>query len=62
MKKIKVKTYMDMLMANKEFGEKFDQEYQNLCISEQIAIARKATHLTQVALAKRIHTTKSAIS
>ena len=24
-------------MVNKEFREKFDQEYQNLCISEQIA-------------------------
>jgi len=62
MKKRKVKTYMNTLMADKEFREKFDQEYQNLCISEQIAIARKAAHLTQAALAKRIHTTKSAIS
>jgi hypothetical protein len=34
MEKRKVKTFMDTLMANKEFREKFDQEYQNLCISE----------------------------
>ena len=62
MKKKRVKTYMDTLMADEGFREKFDQEYQNLCISEQIAMARKAAHLTQAALAKRIHTTKSAIS
>ena len=39
-------------MADKEFREKFEQEYQNLCISEQIAIARKFAHLTKAALAK----------
>lgn len=62
MEKKKVKTYLDTLMADKEFRERFDQEYQNLSISEQIAIARKTAHLTQEALAKRVHTTKSAIS
>ena len=62
MEKKKVKTYLDTLMADKEFRERFDQEYQNLSISEQIAIARKAAHLTQEALARRVHTTKSAIS
>ncbi|MBU4590833.1 MAG: hypothetical protein KKG01_07900 [Candidatus Omnitrophica bacterium] len=44
MRKKKVKTYMDTLMADKESGEKFDQEYQNLCISEQIAMACKDAH------------------
>jgi len=58
----KVKTYMDRLMDGKEFREKFEQEYQNLCIGEQIARARHYAHLTQSALAKQIHTTKSAIS
>lgn len=62
MRKRKVKTFMDTLMTDKGFRKKFDQEYQNLCISEQIARARKAAHLTQAALAKRVHTTKSAIS
>ena len=62
MEKKKVKTYLDTLMADKEFRERFDQEYQNLSISEQIARARKAAHLTQEALARRVHTTKSAIS
>ncbi len=62
MEKKKVKTYIDTLMINERFREKFEQEYQNLCISEQIFMARKAAHLTQAALAKRIHTTKSAIS
>ena len=58
----KVETYMDKLMDNKEFREKFDEEYQNLCIGEQIARARHQAHLTQSVLAKRVHTTKSAIS
>ena len=58
----KTKTYMDRLMDGKEFREKFEQEYQNLCIGEQIARARHCAHLTQSALAKQIHTTKSAIS
>ena len=58
----KVKTYMDRLMDGKEFREKFEQEYRNLCIGEQIARARHYAHLTQSALAKQIHTTKSAIS
>lgn len=58
----KVETYMDRLMANTEFRNRFDQKYQNLCIGEQIARARHYAHLTQSALAKRVHTTKSAIS
>ncbi len=58
----KNKTYMDKLMAEKDFRKKFDQEYQNLCIAEQIAQARHHARLTQSDLAKRIHTTKSAIS
>lgn len=58
----KTKTYMNRLMNGKEFQKKFDQEYQNLSISEQTAGARKAAHLTQAALAIRVHTTKSAIS
>lgn len=36
----KKKTYLDRLMGDKEFREKFDQEYRNLCIAEQIAQAR----------------------
>ena len=62
MEKNKTKTYMDKLMTEKDFREKFDQEYQNLCIAEQIAQVRHHAHLTQSDLAKRIHTTKSAIS
>jgi len=58
----KNKTYMDKLLTEKGFREKFDQEYQNLCIAEQIAQARHHAHLTQSDLAKRINTTKSAIS
>ena len=31
----KTKTYMDKLIENKEFREKFDKEYQNLCVAEK---------------------------
>lgn len=58
----KIKTYMDRLMEDKEFRERFDEEYRNLCIAEQISMARHQVHLSQADLAKRIHTTKSAIS
>jgi len=58
----KTKTYMDKLMKNKEFREKFDEEYKNICIGEHIARIRHRANLTQDALAKRTHTTKSAIS
>lgn len=58
----KTKTYMDKLMKNKEFREKFDEEYKNICIGEQITGIRHRANLTQDALAKRTHTTKSAIS
>ncbi|MCK5768625.1 MAG: helix-turn-helix domain-containing protein [Candidatus Atribacteria bacterium] len=58
----KTKTYMDKLMENKEFREKFDKEYQNLCVAEKIAEIRHKANLTQDALAKRTNTTRSAIS
>jgi len=58
----KTKTYMDKLMENKEFRKRFDEEYQNICIGEQIARIRHRANLTQDALAKQTHTTKSAIS
>ncbi len=58
----KTKTYMDKLMENKEFREKFNKEYQNLCIGEHIARIRHQANLTQDTLAKRTNTTKSAIS
>ena len=49
----KTKTYMDKLMENKEFREKFDKEYQNLCIGEKIAGARHKAKLIQTVLAKQ---------
>lgn len=36
---MKNKTYLDKLMAGKDFRERFDNEYQNLCIEEQFAKA-----------------------
>ena len=62
MGKKRAKTYMDTLMTDKEFRSKFKEEYQTICISEQIAMARHTAHLTQAELAEKIHTTKSAIS
>jgi len=62
MKIVKHRTYFDKLMEDKNFKEKFEQEYRNLVISEKIAELRHKAHLTQEELAKRIHTTKSAVS
>jgi transcriptional regulator with XRE-family HTH domain len=53
---------MDKLMQDKNFKEKFDEEYKNLCLAEQIAKARHNANLTQEGLAQRIESTKSAVS
>ena len=58
----KNKNYLDKLMQDNEFKEKFKEEYQNVCIGEQIAKARYKAKLTQEELAKRINTTKSAFT
>ena len=55
----KTKTYMDKLMENKEFRERFNKEYQNLCIGEHIAIIRHRANLTQVAPVNRIKNNKT---
>ena len=44
----KTKTYMDKLMKNKEFREKFDKEYRNLCVGEKIAEIRHQANLTKI--------------
>ena len=49
----KTKTYMDKLIENKEFREKFDKEYQNLCVAEKIAKIRHKENLTQDDLVKQ---------
>ena len=54
----KTKTYMDNLMKNKEFREKFDKEYQNLCIGEHIARIRHQAKLTQDAPVNRTKNNK----
>jgi len=43
----KTKTYMDKLMKNKEFREKLNKEYQNLCVAENIAEIRHQANLAQ---------------
>lgn len=58
----KIKTYADKLLMDQDFKRDVDQEYENLVISEKIVELRKKAHLTQDQLAKKIHTTKSAIS
>ena len=58
----KIKTYADKLLSNEKFRKDFEREYRNLVISEKIAELRHKANLTQEELAKRIHTTKSAIS
>lgn len=49
----KTKTYMDKLMEKKEFREKFNKEYQNLCIGEKIAEICHKEKLTQDSPANR---------
>jgi len=46
-------------MEIKEFREKFDKEYQTLCVAEKIAEIRHQAKLTQNALAKRRKDNKS---
>ncbi len=58
----KIRTYADKLLENKAFRESVDQEYECLVISEKIAELRHKANLTQDQLARKIHTTKSAIS
>ncbi len=58
----KVATYMDTLMKDERFREEFEKEYSKLLVSEKIAKLRKSAHLTQEALAQKIHSTKSAVS
>jgi len=60
--KLKVRTYSDKLLEDKNFREEFDQEYKNLIVSEKIAELRHKANLTQDELARKVHTTKSAIS
>ena len=55
----KIKTYMDKLMKNKEFREKFDKEYQNLCIGEHIARIRHQANLTQAVPVNRMKNDKT---
>lgn len=58
----KIKTYADKLFLDERLKKDFDQEYENLVISEKIVELRKKARLTQEELAQKIHTTKSAIS
>jgi len=50
---------MDKLIENKEFREKFDKEYQNICIGEQIAGIRHRVNLTQDTPVNRIKNNKT---
>lgn len=58
----KAPTYLDTLLKHEQFRKAFEKEYSKLLISEQITRVRKSAHLTQAELAKKIRTTKSAIS
>jgi len=62
MKTIKPKTYFDKLMEDKEFKAMFEEGYKDFLISEKIAELRHKARLTQEQLAKKVKTTKSAIS
>ena len=55
----KTKIYMDKLIKNKEFRERFDKEYQNLCIREHVAKIRHQANLTQAVPVNRIKNNKT---
>ena len=55
-------TYLEKRLKDRKFRDLFEREYINLLVSEKIAKIRHEANLTQVQLAKRVHTTKSAIS
>ena len=55
----KTKAYMDKLMSNKEFCERFDKEYQNLCVAEKITQIRHQEKLTQDNPVNRRNNSKS---
>jgi hypothetical protein len=50
---------MDKLMEDKEFREKFDKEYQNLCVTEKIAEIRHRANLTKDAVFNRMKNNKT---
>ena len=58
----KIETYTDRFMKDKKFHDEIAQEYRNLRVGEKIARSRQQAHLSQAVLAKRSHTTKSAIA
>jgi len=43
----KTKTYIDRLMKDKEFREKFYKEYRNLCVGEHLAKIHHQANLSQ---------------
>lgn len=53
---------MDKLMKDQIFRKKIAQECRKLRIGEKITRARQQAHLSQAALAKRIHATKKSIT
>lgn len=55
-------TYTDKLFEDEKFKKGVEKEYAKLCISEGIAKARYEAKLTQATLARKIKTSKSAIS
>ena len=56
------KTYLDKLLKDSGFRAFFEEEYATLCVAEEIAKARHAANLTQAQLAKKVGTSKTAIS
>jgi len=55
----KTKAYMDKLMSNKEFRERFDEEYKSLCVTEKIVEIRHKEKLIQDNPVNRMRNNKS---
>ncbi|MCX6119233.1 MAG: helix-turn-helix transcriptional regulator [Proteobacteria bacterium] len=61
-KSVKVKSWVEKKLEDKDFRKGFATEYAKLSIGEQLAALRAFAKLTQAQVAKKAGTTASAIS
>ena len=61
-KHLPFKDYLKDKLKNPKIKESYDEEDLYSKVSIQIAVLREAKHMSQLELAKRIHTTQNVIS
>lgn len=57
-----LKSWVQKKLDNPKFKKAFEEEYERLSIGEQLARLRLQAGLTQAEVAKKAHTTASAVS